>query len=78
MRPDAIVSKWVVGIAFQQEVLEEAHVLKTKQGDLMLRLKTDSQQYGQGLCCAGNTYLMGDLGNGRILAIESCLDAVSA
>lgn len=38
MRPDVLLLQRVMGIALCQEVLEEAHVLKSEEGDLMMRL----------------------------------------
>ncbi len=38
MGPYVLVAQGVVGQAGQQEVLEEAHVLESEKGHLMLRL----------------------------------------
>lgn len=38
MRPDGLVSKRVVREASHQEMLEEAHILQTENGDLVGRL----------------------------------------
>jgi hypothetical protein len=39
--PDAVVSERVGGVAVEQEVLKEAHILQTEQGDLVMRLVDD-------------------------------------
>lgn len=38
VRPDILLLERVVRVAVRQEMLEEAHVLKTEQGDLVMRL----------------------------------------
>jgi hypothetical protein len=38
VRPNLFLFQGVVGVALRQEMLKEAHVLKTEQRDLVVRL----------------------------------------
>jgi hypothetical protein len=49
VRPEVLGPNRVVRVAVEQEVLEEAHVLKAEDGDLMLWLQCVSLS----LACAG-------------------------
>lgn len=77
MRPDLFLLQRVVGVALGEEMLEEAHILKTEQGDLAMRLLA---QYQYAVFCLSvlSTDLMSDLGQRRVLALEARLDAVPA
>jgi hypothetical protein len=44
--PDRLLLEGMMRVTLGKEVLEEAHILETKQGDLMMRLVSDLRQRG--------------------------------
>ena len=64
MGPDTLIPQRMLGVALEEKMLEEAHVLQTKEGDLVLWL-VPGQCLGL-LIAAGPTYLVVDLRQCRI------------